>query len=97
MPTYIALIKLTDKGAKEIKHLPERVRAAGKMIEKMGGKLKEFYLTIGEYDCIAVAETPNDEVACTFLLGLDLEGSVRTSTVKAFDLEEFTQIVKNLP
>jgi uncharacterized protein with GYD domain len=97
MPTYVALIKLTDQGAKEIKHLPERVRAAGKMINKMGGKLKDFYLTIGEYDCIAIAEAPNDEVACTFLLGLDLEGSIRTSTMKAFTLEEFTKIVKNLP
>jgi uncharacterized protein with GYD domain len=97
MLTYITLIKLTDQGAKEIKHLPERVRAAGKMLDKMGGKLKEFYLTIGEYDCMAIAEVPNDEVACTFLLGLDLEGSVRTSTVKAFTLDEFTKIVKNLP
>ena len=97
MPTYIALIKLTDQGAKNIKTMPKRVRAAGKMMEKMGGKITGFYLTIGEYDCIAIGEAPNDEVACAFLLGLGADGSLRTTTLKAFTLEEFTKIVKNLP
>jgi len=97
MSTYIALIKLTDQGAKDIKHLPKRVRAAGKMMEKVGGKIKDFYLTMGEYDYIAVAEAPNDEVACSFLLALGADGSLRTTTMKAFTLDEFTKIVKTLP
>lgn len=97
MATYIALIKLTDQGAKDIKSLPKRVRAAAKIMEKMGGKIIGFYLTMGEYDYIAIGEAPNDEVACTFLLGLGADGSLRTTTLKAFTLEEFTKIVKNLP
>ncbi|HUH66250.1 MAG TPA: GYD domain-containing protein [Syntrophales bacterium] len=97
MPTYIALIKLTEQGAKNIKTMPKRVRAAGKLMEKMGGKITGFYLTMGEYDYIAIAEAPSDEVACAYLLGLGAEGSLRTTTLKAFTLDEFTKIVKKLP
>ena len=97
MPTYVALIKLTEQGAKNIKTMPKRVRAAGKLMEKMGGKITGFYLTMGEYDYIAIAEAPSDEVACAYLLGLGAEGSLRTTTLKAFTLDEFTKIVKKLP
>jgi uncharacterized protein with GYD domain len=97
MPTYITLCKLTDQGAQDIKNMPKRIKAAGKMIEKMGGKLTGFYLTIGEYDYIAIGEAPNDEVACTFLLGLGATGMLRTTTLKAFTLDEFTKVVKKLP
>jgi len=97
MPLYIVLCKLTDEGARDIKNAPRRIRAAGKMIEKMGGKITGFYLTIGDYDYIAIGEAPNDEVACTFLLGLGATGILKTTTLKAFTLEEFEKIVKKLP
>lgn len=97
MPVYITLCKLTDEGVKDIKNAPKRIRAAGKMLEKMGGKIMGFYLTIGDYDYVAIGEAPNDEVACTFLLGLGATGILRTTTLKAFTLEEFTEIVKKLP
>ncbi|MBN1614618.1 MAG: GYD domain-containing protein [Deltaproteobacteria bacterium] len=97
MPTYITLCKLTDQGVKDIKNAPKRIRSAQKMAEKVGGKITGFYLTIGDYDYIAISEAPNDEVACTFLLDLGTTGLLRTTTLKAFTLEEFTDIVKKLP
>jgi uncharacterized protein with GYD domain len=97
MPTYVTLCKLTDQGVKDIKNMPKRIRAVKKMVEKVGGKITEFYLTIGDYDYIAISEAPNDEVAATFLLGLGATGILRTSTMKVFSLDEFTNIVKKLP
>jgi uncharacterized protein with GYD domain len=97
MKTYITLCKLTDQGVKDIKNAPKRIRAAKKMAEKAGGKITGFYLTIGDYDYIVIGEAPNDEVACTFLLGLGATGILRTTTLKAFTLDEFTNIVKKLP
>jgi uncharacterized protein with GYD domain len=96
MPTYITLCKLTDQGVKDIKNAPKRIRAAQKMAEKVGGKITGFYLTIGDYDYIAIAEAPSDEVACAFLLDLGATGILRTTTLKAFTLDEFTNIVKKL-
>ena len=97
MPTYVTLCKLTDQGVKDIKNMPKRIRAAKKMVETVGGKITGFYLTIGDYDYIAISEAPNDEVACTFLLGLGATGLLRTSTLKVFTLDEFTNIVEKLP
>ena len=97
MATYICLMKFTDQGIKEIKEAPERIEKAFKTLEAMGGKIVEFYTTMGEYDYVAIAEGPNDEVAMTFLLGLGAAGNVRTTTLKAFNREDFVKLVKKLP
>jgi len=97
MATYICLMKFTDQGIKEIKEAPERIEKAFKTLEAMGGRIVEFYTTMGEYDYVAIAEGPSDEVAMTFLLGLGAAGNVRTTTLKAFNREEFVKLVKRLP
>ena len=75
-------MQINGQGAQDIKNAPKRIRAAGKMIEKMGGKLTGFYLTIGDYDYIAIGEAPNDEVACTFLLGMGATGILKDNDIK---------------
>jgi uncharacterized protein with GYD domain len=97
MPSYIILMKLTDQGAKAIKEAPGRIEAGIKAFEGMGGKLKDFYVLMGEYDYIAVGEAPSDEVVTTFCLALGSLGNVRTMTLKAFTKEEFAELVKKLP
>ncbi len=97
MPTYISLMKFTDQGIKTVKEAPQRLEAATKGLEAMGGKLIGFYATMGEYDYVGIAEAPNDDVAMTFLLGLGAAGNVRTTTLKAFTKEEFAEFVKKLP
>jgi uncharacterized protein with GYD domain len=97
MPTYIVLMKLTEEGVKTIKNGPKRVKENAKIMEKMGGKMTGFYLTMGEYDYVGIGEAPNDETALTFLLGMGAQGFVKTTTLKAFTVEEFEKIVKNLP
>jgi uncharacterized protein with GYD domain len=96
MSTYISLMKLTEQGAKDIKEAPARLENAIKLLESLGGKLVDFFVVMGEYDYIGIAEAPNDEVAVTFLLYLGAAGNVRTTTLKAFKLEEFVQIVKKM-
>jgi len=97
MPTYVALMKLTDQGAKDIKNAPTRAQEFIKGLEAIGGKLLGFYLVMGEYDYVGIAEAPSDEVVLTFLMGLGAAGNVKTTTLKAFKLEEFASLVKKLP
>ena len=97
MPTYVSMMKLTEKGIKDIKSAPERVDTAVKGLEAMGGKLLGFYMVMGEFDYISISEGPSDEVAMTFLLGLGAAGYVRTTTLKAFTLEEMTAMIGNMP
>jgi uncharacterized protein with GYD domain len=97
MSTFIILMKLTDQGAKAIKEAPARIEAGIKGWESMGGKMLDFYITMGEYDYVAVGDAPSDEAAAAFVLSLGALGNVHTSTMKAFPREQFANIVKKLP
>lgn len=97
MATHIVLMKLTDQGIKDVKNAPQRVDAAAKAIEAMGGKLTGFYFTLGEYDYVSIVEGLTDEAGASFLLKLGSMGNVRTTTLKAFTKKDFAEIVKNLP
>jgi len=96
MATQIVLMKLTEQGIKDIKNAPQRIDAAAKAIEAMGGKMTGFYFTMGEYDYVAIAEGLSDEAGASFLLKLGSLGNVRTTTLKAFTKQEFEAIVKKL-
>ena len=97
MPITISLFKLTDQGIKNIKQAPQRIEDGIKGFEAMGGKVLGIYPVMGEYDYVAIGETPSDEVSMAFALTLGSAGDVRTTTLKAFTKEEFAEIVKKLP
>ncbi|MBW2324684.1 MAG: GYD domain-containing protein [Deltaproteobacteria bacterium] len=97
MPIYISLMNLTDQGVKTIKDAPARIEQNIKGVEAAGGKLLSFYLTMGQYDYVAISEWPNDEAAMTYALVLGSTGNVRTATMKAFTTDEFAAMAKNLP
>jgi uncharacterized protein with GYD domain len=97
MAHYIVLMNLTEKGIKDIKNAPARVKATEAAVEAAGGKMLGFYLTMGQYDYVAITEGPDDETAMVQLLALGLGGNVRTTTLKAFTLEEFKGILEQLP
>ncbi len=97
MPTYISLIGYTDQGIRNIKDSPKRLDAAKKLIKDLGGELKGFYLTLGQYDIVTIAEAPSDDVMARFVLALSSAGNVRTTTLKAFPEAEYRKIIQGLP
>jgi len=50
----------------------------------MGGDFKAFFMTMGDYDLVAIYEAPDDAVAARFTLMLGMLGNVRSTTLKAF-------------
>lgn len=97
MPTYVSLINYTDQGIRNVKDSPKRLDAAKKLLKDMGGELKAFYLTMGGYDIVTVAEAPNDESVAKFVLALASSGNVRTTTLKAFPEAEYRKLIAGLP
>jgi uncharacterized protein with GYD domain len=97
MQTYILLLKLTDQGIKDITNGPQRIEQAAARLEAMGGHLLDFYMVMGDYDYVAIGELPSDEAAATFLLELGSQGSVRTTSLKAFTRNQFIGMVNKLP
>ncbi len=97
MPTYITLLTYTQQGAEKIKDSPARLDAAKQGVRQMGGELKAFYLTMGQYDAVVVFELPDDEAATRFALATAARGSVRTETLRAYPEAEYRKIVAALP
>lgn len=97
MPTYITLIRFTQKGVEKIKESTSRLDAAKKGFEAAGGKMTGFYLTVGQYDAVAIAELPGDEALAKVALTLAAQGNVRTETLRAFKEDEYRKIIGSLP
>jgi len=97
MPTYITLMKFTEQGAKDMKGAPRRIDSAIKSWELMGGKVLAAYFVMGEYDYVAITESPNDEVAVSSNLAVCTHEHVKTTTLRAFSMGEFAKLVEKLP
>jgi uncharacterized protein with GYD domain len=97
MPTYISLLQYTQQGITAIKQGPTRLDAAKQAYKKVGGELKAFYLTVGQYDAVAIADLPDDMALAKMALALGSQGNVRTETLRAFNESEFRRIVSELP
>jgi len=97
MPTYISLIQYTQKGMEKIKESPARLDHAKKGYEAAGGKIKEVYLVMGEYDIVVIAELPNDEAAAKLALTLGSAGNIKSRTSRAVTEAEYRKLVQSLP
>jgi uncharacterized protein with GYD domain len=97
MPTYITLLRWTPQGIQHIKESPARLDHAKEAIKAAGGELKAYYLTMGQYDGVAISEAPDDEAYARTLLTIGSAGAVRTETLRAFSEEDYRRIVAALP
>jgi uncharacterized protein with GYD domain len=95
MPHYISLLKWTDQGIRNVKESPKRADAAKALVQQLGGKM-DIFVTMGEYDLVAVSEAPNDETVLQALLQLGSLGNVRSTTLKAWTLDEATRVLAKL-
>ena len=94
MPTYVTLAHWTDQGIKNYKDTTSRAQDFSKLIESLGGNVRELLWTVGEYDIVAVTELPDDEAGTAALLRLGSLGNVRTSTMRAFTADEMGSIIR---
>ncbi len=95
MPNYFVLGNWTDQGVRNVRESPKRVDAAKAMAEKLGGKLDVYY-TMGKYDFIAVAQAPNDEAVMQLALQIGSQGNARTTTIKAWTVNEATKVLAKI-
>ena len=93
MATYVVLFNWTDQGIKSFQESPARVEAAAKELEKDEVRIKSIFWTIGPHDLVAIIKAPSDEKLTSALLKLGAQGNIRTTTLRAFDREEFAQLI----
>ncbi len=96
MTTYVMLAHWTDQGLRTVKESTRRLDAAKAVLRNMGGEFKSYFLTLGEYDFIAVYEAPDDAIAARFMLQLGQLGFVRAKTLKAFPEAAYRELIASL-
>ena len=92
MARYIALLKFTGQGAKEIKKSTSRAQAFTKSAGKSGVKVEGQYWTTGRYDGVLILNAREEKDVLNVLTSLASLGNVRTETLQAFDAAEFGSI-----
>jgi uncharacterized protein with GYD domain len=93
----MSLVSYTQKGVEDIKQSPSRLDQAKQIFEAAGATLKAFYLAMGRYDMILIAEAPDDETVAKLILSIASAGSVRTETFRVFPEDEYRNIIAALP
>jgi len=96
MATYITLLNYTQQGMKNIKQGPDRLDDAKQAYKAVGAEIKDFYLTMGQYDAVVVSEAPDDEITAKIALTIGSQGNVQTQTFRAFSESEYRKIISAL-
>ena len=97
MPTYSALLNWTDQGIRNVRETVERGKKAAELAEqKYGARLVQTYWTVGPYDLVGIIEAPDEQNATAFALEVGSIGNLRTTTMRAYDSEEMSNIIERL-
>jgi uncharacterized protein with GYD domain len=96
MPTYISLCRWTQQGAQKIKESPSRLDSAKRMCESFGVRVRDFYMTTGQYDIVIITEATDDAAIAKAMLTIASMGSVKTETMRAFNEDEYGKVMAGL-
>jgi uncharacterized protein with GYD domain len=97
MPTFICFLNWTDQGAQNAKDVDKRAQAGKAAAEKLGGRVLSAYVTTGHYDVVITLEMPNGEAMTKFAMATSAAGNARTTTVRAYSIEEFAKLAAEAP
>jgi len=96
MTTYVCLANWTQKGIESVKESPDRLDAAREAFEEQGVTLRDFYMTVGQYDFVMTLEATDDVALAKSLLAVAQVGNVRTTTLRAFSEDKYREIIGSL-
>ncbi len=93
MHRYIALIRFTDQGAKDIAQSTQRAEIFDAAAKEAGVTIEGQYWTVGSYDGVLIIRSDREGKVLRCLAELVADGNVRTQMLKAFDSAEFKSIL----
>lgn len=97
MAKFISLMNYTAQGIANVKESPARLDAAREGLSAMGVSIDAIYLTMGEYDLVAIVDAPDAKAAASALLVQGMQGNVSTTTMAALSEEEMRSVIGDLP
>lgn len=95
--TYVFLTTFTRRGVERVSDSPDRTEDARAEVEAMGGTSNDLFVTTGRYDGLVMPEFLDGRTPVKAALTLASGGNVTTETLRSFTLEEFREIVDDMP
>lgn len=96
MAKYVVLINFTDQGIRTISESVRRARNTSGTFERYGVKRLQQYWTMGNHDLVTVMEAPDDQTLMRAMLAVGQMGNVRTTSLKAFEIDEMEKVIQGL-
>ena len=94
MATYVSLINWTEQGIRNFRDTAQRAADFSRLVESVGGTVRELLWTVGEYDIVCVADFPDEESGVAALLQVGSAGNIRSNTMRAFTAEQMADIIR---
>ncbi len=71
---------------------PKRTEEARRLIESLGGQVKDIYALLGEHDVVIIADLPRMAEAMQASVALKRLSEISFFTVAAMPIEEFDEL-----
>ena len=79
MPHYLFQLAYTGEAwGAQIGNPQNRLEAVRPAVEGLGGRIESFYLAFGEYDVVAIAESPDNISVAAFSVAASAGGAVKS-------------------
>jgi uncharacterized protein with GYD domain len=77
MPHFMFQGNYTGEAIRNLVAKPDdRSESAGKLAKSVGGKLRDYYMSFGTHDFVAIMELPDDESAATVSFAVAAAGHI---------------------
>ena len=96
MPHYVVLMNFTEQGVKDVKNILPRVANAKQLATSKGATVHSYFMTMGQHDAVAIIEAPDDETIASLVLSVGGAGNLRSTTLRAFNLDEIQGILHKI-
>jgi uncharacterized protein with GYD domain len=90
---YVVLATFTVRGSGSGSAQLDELRDHAR---KVGARVDAFYLTLGQYDVVAVIAAPDGRAMAKLSLSLGATGNLRTTTLPAFSEPQLPRLLGQL-
>jgi uncharacterized protein with GYD domain len=94
MATFFMFGKYSSEATRKIS--AARTQQARELIEKLGGRVEEIYVLLGEYDLVIITELPRMAEAMQASIALNRLTDIAFFTAAAMPIEEFDEMADRM-
>ena len=97
MPVYVVLTKLRPQAAKNIDQNPNRFAEVDAQVKKLGARVLQQYVTLGDYDVVTIIDAPSNEAVASIGAEISTLGTLAMETFPAVEIDRFQKLLKIEP